>query len=73
LNKNGITKYLTENKISDVLQSIVRMVHPDLSEDEIKHFSPHPGRVWALVILDKAGTTPDFIKMNGRILQIIPP
>ncbi len=41
VNKNDITKYLTGNKISDVLQSIARMVHLDLSEDEMKRFFPH--------------------------------
>jgi hypothetical protein len=62
VNKQGITKYLTRNKILDVLQSIARTVHPDLSEDEIKRFSPHLGRVWVLVLLDEAGRTPDFMK-----------
>jgi hypothetical protein len=62
VNKNGITNYLTGNKISDILQSIARMVHPGLSEDEIKCFFPHLGRVWALVLLDEADTTPDFMK-----------
>ncbi len=62
VNENGITKYLTRNKISDVLQSIARTVHPDLSEDEIKCFSPQLGRVWTLVLLDEAGTTPDIMK-----------
>ncbi len=38
VNKNGITRYLTGKKISDVLQSIARAVHPDLLEDAIKHF-----------------------------------
>jgi hypothetical protein len=62
VNKNSLTKYFTGNKISDVLQSIARMVHPDLSEDEIKRLFPHLGRVWVLVLLDEAGTTPDFMK-----------
>ncbi len=62
MNKNGITKYLTGNEISDVVQSIARMVHQDLSEDDIKCFSAHSGRVWVLVLLDEAGTTPDFMK-----------
>jgi hypothetical protein len=61
LNKFGIKKYLTGGKIANVLQSIARVVHPDLSEDEIKRFSSHLGRVWALVLLDKAGMTPDFM------------
>jgi hypothetical protein len=64
VNKQGNTKYLTGNKISDVLCSIARAVHPGLSEDEIKRFSLHSGRVWSLVILDKAGITPDFMKSH---------
>jgi hypothetical protein len=35
VNKHGIMKYLTGNKILDVLWSIARVVHPDLSEDKI--------------------------------------
>jgi hypothetical protein len=66
INKHGDTKYLTGNKISDVLHSIARVVHPDLSEDEIKRLSLHSGQVWALVILDEAGMSPDFMKSRLR-------
>jgi hypothetical protein len=59
VNKQGIKRYFTGGKISDVLQSIARVVHPDLSKDKIKCFSSHLGRVWALVLLDKASMTPD--------------
>jgi hypothetical protein len=45
-----------------VLRSIARAVHPDLCEDEIKRLSSHSGQVWALVLLDEAGMTPDFMK-----------
>ncbi len=62
VNKHGITRYLTGKKISDILRSIARAVHPDLSEDAIKHYSSHSGQVWALVLLDEAGMTPDFMK-----------
>jgi hypothetical protein len=62
VNKNGKTKYLTGNKFSDVLCTFARKVHPDLSEDEIKKFSSHSGRVWALVLLDEARMSPDFCK-----------
>jgi hypothetical protein len=61
VNKFGITRYLTGNKIQDVLQSIARAVHPDLTEDEIKPFSSHLGRVWALVLLNVAGMSPAFM------------
>ncbi len=62
VNKNNATKFLTGNKIAEVSQSIAKAVHPDLTEDELKKFSSHLGRVWALVLLDEAGMTPDFMK-----------
>ncbi len=57
-------RYLTGNKISDVLCFVARAAHPDMPEDKIKHFSSHSGMVWALVLLDKAGMTPDFMKLH---------
>jgi hypothetical protein len=45
---------------------IARTVYPDIPEDEIKRFPPHLGIVWALVLLDEAGTTPDFMKSHLR-------
>jgi hypothetical protein len=62
VNKHGYVKYLTGSKISEVLQSFTKACHPDLTRDEIMHFSSHSGRVWAIVILGKAGMLPDFIK-----------
>ena len=66
VNKFGITRYLTGGKIADVLQSVAKAVHPDLSADKIKRFSSHSGRVWALVLLDKAAMTPDFMTSHLR-------
>jgi hypothetical protein len=66
VNKNGITRYLTGKKISNVLQSIARAVHSDLSEDAFRHFSSHSGQVWALVLLDEVGMTPDLMKSCSR-------
>ena len=65
VNKNG-TKYLTGNKIADVLRLVAKAVHPDLTEEELKKFSSHSGRVWALVLLDEAGMNPDFMKSRLR-------
>ncbi len=61
VNKFSIKKYLTGGKIAKVLQSIAKIVHPDLSAEELSHISLHLGRVWALVLLDKAGMSPAFI------------
>ncbi len=66
VNKFGITRYLTGNKIQDVLRSIARAVHPDLTEDEIKRFSSHSGRVWALVLLNEVGMLPAFMTSRLR-------
>jgi hypothetical protein len=66
VNKSNTTKHLTGNKIAEVLRSIAKAVHPDLTEEEIKKFSSHSGRVWALVLLDEAGMTPDFMKPRLR-------
>jgi hypothetical protein len=49
-----------------MLHIIARIVHPDLSKDDIKRFSSRSGRVWALVLLDEAGMSPDFCKSHLR-------
>ncbi len=56
-NQLGNTKYLTGNKIAELLQSLARLIHPDMTLDKISRFSSHLGRVWAVVLLDKAGTS----------------
>ncbi len=61
-------RYLTgnSNKIKDTLHSVARVAHPDMPKDDLKRFSSHLGRVWALVLLDEAGTTPNFMKLQLR-------
>jgi hypothetical protein len=61
-NQLGKTKYLTGNKIAELLQSLARSTHPDMTLDEISRFSSHLERVWVVVLLDKAGKLPDFMK-----------
>ncbi len=36
VNKQGITKYFTGSKITEVLQSIAKACHPDLTRDELR-------------------------------------
>ncbi len=61
VNKFGIKKYLTGGKIARVPQSIAKIVHPDLSTEELSRISSHLGKVWALVLLDEAGMSPAFM------------
>ncbi len=39
-NQLGKTKYLTGNKIAELLQSLARSTHPDMTLDEISRFHP---------------------------------
>ena len=68
LNHQGVVKYLTGSKITELLQSSTKTCHPDLTKEEISRFSSHSGRVWAVVLLDEAGMNPDFIKSRLRWL-----
>ncbi len=60
--KKGKVIYLTGNKIAELLQKAVKEVRPDTTSDELKQYSAHSLRVWACVLLDKAGKLPDYIK-----------
>jgi hypothetical protein len=61
VNKFGIKKYLTGGKIAKILRSIAKIVHPGLTAEELNCISLHLGRVWALVLLVKAGMSPAFM------------
>jgi hypothetical protein len=62
LNHQIIVKYLTGNKISELLESIAKHCHPDLTKDETSRFSSRKERVWPVVLIDEAGMNSDFIK-----------
>ena len=42
------------------------MIHPNMSKDELSQFSAHFLQVWACVLLDKAGMSPEFIMSRLR-------
>lgn len=60
INHQGIKKYLTSSKIADMLHSIAKDAHPDMTKGDISKMSSHSGRVWVLVLLDEAGMSPSF-------------
>ncbi len=64
LNHQNQKKYLTGSKIAEILQATASLVHPDLTKDKISRLSLHSGRVWALVLLDEAGMSPEFIQFR---------
>ena len=59
-------KYVTHAKVTEVIRRAVKKVHPDISKEELMKYSCHSIRVWACVLLDEAGKSPDFIKKRLR-------
>jgi hypothetical protein len=58
--------YLTGNKIAELLRKAVKKVNPNTSWDKLKRYSAHSLRIWACVMLNKAGKPPDYIKKRLR-------
>jgi hypothetical protein len=66
--KEGKVIYLTGNKIAKLLRKAAKEVWPNTSLDKLKQYSAHSLRVWACVLLNKAGKLPDYIKKRLRWL-----
>ena len=45
---------------------MAKSVHPNISKDDEQRYSAHLMRVWACVLLDGAGKSPDYIKKHLR-------
>jgi hypothetical protein len=65
-NKNGEKLYLTGSKIAELFRKAVKSCRPDTPKEELSKYSAHSIRVWACVLLDEAGKSPDFIKKRLR-------
>ncbi len=66
--KQGKHLYLTGGKIAKLLREAVKRIHPNTSPEDVKRYSAHSLHVWACVLLDKAGKSPDYIKKRLRWL-----
>ena len=64
--KDGVVKYTTHKKVTEVIRIAVKKVYPDISKIDLMKYSSHSIRVWACVTLDEAGMPPDFIKKRLR-------
>jgi hypothetical protein len=62
MTKKGKVIYLTGNKIAKLFRKAVKKVRPDTTPDKLKGYSAHSFRVWACILLDKAGKLPNYIK-----------
>jgi len=64
--KKGALAYITGSRIAFLLRAAARAVHPTISKEEEQRYSAHSLRVWACVLLDEAGKSPDYIKKRLR-------
>ena len=64
--KEGDIKYMTHQKVTDIIRKAVKKVYPSMPKETLAKYSCHSIRVWACVCLDEAGKSPDFIKKRLR-------
>jgi hypothetical protein len=60
--KKDSLAYITGTRIAVLFRATARAAHPTITKEDEQQYSAHLLRVWACVLLDKAGKTPDFIK-----------
>jgi hypothetical protein len=53
--------HLTASRIAALIQEVVKKVRPGISAEDLSKYSAHLLRVWACVLLDKVGKSPDYI------------
>jgi len=62
----GALVYLTGKRIAHLFRSAVKACFPTTLDADLQRYSAHSLRVWARVLLDKAGMTPEFIMARLR-------
>jgi hypothetical protein len=58
--------YLTGKRIAILFREAVKAIHPKTSKANLSRYSAHSLRVWACVLLDEAGMSPEFIMAHLR-------
>ena len=53
--------YLTGKRIANLFHKAVKAIHPRTSKAKLSRYSAHSLQVWACVLLDEAGMSPEFI------------
>ena len=64
--KDDQMKYMTHQKVTDIIRKAVKAVYPNMPNETLLRYSCHSIRVWACVCLDEVGKQPDFIKKRLR-------
>ena len=58
--------YLTGKRIANLFRETVKAIHPKTSKAELQRYSAHSLQVWACVLLNEAGMSPEFILARLR-------
>jgi hypothetical protein len=64
--KKDSLAYIAGTRIAVLFRAVARAVHPTITKEDKQQYSAHLLQVWACVLLDEAGKTPDFIKKCPR-------
>ena len=64
--QNSIVLYLTGTDMTDYFQLILRLVMPNMSNEELKLISTHSIRVFVCVLLHEARKDGPFVKLRLR-------
>jgi hypothetical protein len=62
--KKDSLAYITGTRIAVLFRAAARAVCPTITKEEEQRYSAHLLRVWACVLLDEVGKTPDLIKKH---------
>ena len=65
----GTPVYLTGKRIAKLFRKAVKAIHPRTSKAELSRYSAHLLQVWACVLLEKAGMSPEFIMARLRWME----
>jgi hypothetical protein len=64
--KKDALAYITGSRIAIFFRAMARAVRPTISKKEEQQYSAHLLQVWACVLLNEAGKSPDYIKKRLR-------
>jgi hypothetical protein len=60
--KKDALAYITGSRIAILFRAVAKAMRPTISKEEEQQYSAHLLRVWACVLLDEAGKSPNYIK-----------
>jgi hypothetical protein len=60
--KKDALAYISGSRIAIIFRAAARAVRPNISKEEEQQYSAHSLQVWACILLDEVGKSPDYIK-----------